>query len=172
VLVQLKEVKDRYLPDLDSIKSDVLRDLYAARAATALQEQMTAARQQAKTESLEQIKQQYDVSLRNTGFVDLSDQKAADALKDIGIPGAYFMALEKVGATLEYQDNAHGYLIQLDEQEPLSDQVYQEKKTSVQKDLYRETIQRYVEDFVASLHRIATIDLNESIIHKLKDRAS
>ena len=172
LLVQLTETQKKYLPALDQIKSEVANDFYAARALKAQQEQIEQARKQAGTESFEHIKQQYDLNLKHTGLVDLVDDKAVEKLKDTGIPAGYFAALEKVGGMLEYQDGTHGYLIRLDEQEPLDDQVYLEKESAIKADLYREEIRRYVEGFVASLHRNATIDLNESIIAKLKDRAS
>jgi len=171
VLVYLAGIHKRYLPALDQIRSEVASDLYTARALNAQQEQIEQVRNKARTESFEQIKQQYGLNLEQTGLIDINDEKTTEQLKDLGVPVSYFAALEKVGGVLEYHDNTHGYLIRLDEQGLLNNQVYLEKEPEIRADLYRTEIRRYVEGFVASLHRNATIDFNESIIAKLKDHA-
>jgi len=171
-IVQLDDIYKKHLPDLDQIKDVVIQDIYTSKAYALLQEQMSDAKKRSAQESFDQLAEQYGATLSSTPLIDLSDAKSPDVLKEWGIPTDYFAALENVGGVLEYSAHEAGYLIRLDEQEPVSEQVFQDKSGEVRAALYKEEIGRYIKGFVASLHRSATINLNESLTAKIKDRAS
>lgn len=171
-LVQLNAVQKPYLPALNDIRDVVVHDMYVEQAIKKQQEQVTLVRKKAATVPLDDLKKEYNLTLKQTSMVSLSNEKEAEKLNDFGVPVPYFAALEIVGGMLEYADDQHAYLIRLDEIQGIDEAAFKEQEASLKGDLSKEEMRRYVEGFVASLHRNATINRNESIIAKLKDHAS
>lgn len=173
LLVQLTQVEKKYLPTLDQIKDEVAQDLYASRAYQAMQQEMKLVKTASKQESLSALKDRYGLKLIDTGLIDFSQEEATvKKLQSSGVPIEYFAALEKVGGVFEHSDNDHGYLIRLDQVQPLAEAELKDKVQGIKSGLYKEQIRRTLDAFVASLHGSATIILNNEIISKLKDRAA
>ena len=74
------------------------------------------------------------------------------------------LQMEKVGALLTDSDSETGFVVRVDEIEPFNQQQFNEKEGEISRALQQERAQQYLEGFVASLHRNAKIETNESII--------
>jgi hypothetical protein len=163
-LVLLTQVKGRYLPDCESIKDVVKNDLYEDRAEKNLVATMNAIKDGVQGEDLAVITNKYGLKWQKTGFVLPSDYQKVQKLEKEGLPMNEVISWEKVGSLITTTFDKGGVVIKLDEIKnyDLNDFIaFKDEVTNKSEGVSKRL---FIESFVASLYRNATIETNESII--------
>ncbi len=164
VALRLDKVYERYLPMLDSMKETVTSNLQEERAREKLKEMLQEAKNSLKTMAFADVKKQFDADSVLIGPVDPQDKDEIDLLKKEGIPIQRMLQMEKPGAMITDMAEERGFVVRLDDIEPLNEQEFQTKVAQVAQALESERTQQYMEGFVASLYRNAKIETNESVV--------
>ena len=164
VAVKLTAVSKQYLPSLESIKSVVVDDFYQEGASDALQRALKKAKQAVKTKSFKELQEEFGVNREETAWIRPQDAENKRMLEKQGLPITKMMQLDSIGMILDEQAGQDGYLVRLDEiripEIAPDDEEWDKAKNKI--DQSRTNL--YIEAFVASLFRNATIKTNESII--------
>lgn len=92
------------------------------------------------------------------------DAAAWEDLKKKGLPVERMKLLDKQGALVEEITPEKGYLIQLKELTPGNQEKFQSVRKELRKKLLAEVAQETAYAFVASLHKNATINLNQAVL--------
>ncbi|MDP3889417.1 MAG: peptidylprolyl isomerase [bacterium] len=163
VIVQLTEVEKRYLPSLEKIKNTVMQDLYAYKASNSLRQALEKVRLESATKSFEQLKETYGGTLEKTSSIKPDDEKQLKKLKEKGIPTDILFQLEKKGSTLAQETKLGGVVVRLDAIEAFNPEDFATQQADLGEVLEKEQMRQLIEGFVASLHRNATIETNESL---------
>ncbi len=171
VAVQLTEIQKPYTPSLQSIEKEVAEGLYHYRANKQLTEKLNNMRSKASETSLSNLAQSVDSSVQKTGWIDEDNATEKEELRKKGIPADAMMQLEKEGAVTIHQDNEHGYLIQLEEIKPLSDETLKQKQSEVAGKLAQKQFNLITAGLVASLYRNAIIKHSKTLPFSIKDNA-
>lgn len=164
IALKLDKIQKPYLPALETIKSTVLSDYYEDKAKSKMSDMLKQAKNQLKDGPLSDLKKSFDGELAQTGWLDPIDKEAVDTFKNKGLPIEKMLQMEKAGSVLTHQDDERGFVVRLDEIEPLDMQKFDEKRDETARALKEQRMQQYQEGFVASLHRNAKIETNESVI--------
>ncbi len=163
VAIKLTEIKERHLPPLESIRNVVEGDLLEERAMETMQKQLQEAKKAAANQSFDELSTTFDVSLEKTGWLK-ADSKDVKNLEKRGWPVNVMLKLEHGGAVLAHETTRDGFLIRLDDFEPFNEEQFVAVRTEIKDKLKGMRARLYLEGFVASLYRNATIETNESII--------
>jgi hypothetical protein len=102
--------------------------------------------------------------LHHTGMIDPSDSKKIQELDKKGLPARTMLALDKKGSILAHNGEGISFLIKVDALEKYSKDDLFDAKKEVKSHIVPNRMKAQVESFVASLHRNATIETNESIL--------
>ncbi len=164
VLAQLTTVNKKHLPSLDDVRSAVLADYYVQKTHDELSKKLKEAKALVGASTFKELQGAFDGELIQTGLLDASKENALKDLKEKGIPVDQMLQLEKSGSFLTHQSDENGYVIRLDEISPLDQQEIEAKGVETAQNFEQERIQQYLEGFVASLYRNATIETNESVV--------
>jgi parvulin-like peptidyl-prolyl isomerase len=159
-VVHVASVQERNLPALDAVRSVVKNDLIEERVASLLHSRVNQARQAAQKQPLSEIAHTYKATVKKVGPVDLDNQEQIKALRKEGLPVDYMLQIEKPGMTEVTADDAHGYVIRLDELASFKEDAFEGKRQSLNDKTARARMMLVTQGFVASLHRNATINLN------------
>ena len=164
VAVLLTNIVERHLPEFNSIKAVVKDDLCEERAYDAMAGAVQEAKAATASTSFEAIAKEYNVLLHHTGMVDPSDNKKVQELDKKGLPAKKMLSLNKEGLVLLHNDERTSFLIKVDAIEEYSEGVLLEAEKEIKSHLAPYRMKAQVESTVASLHRNATIETNESIL--------
>ncbi len=159
-IVQVTDIQKRYLPTLDAVRETVKNDLIEERATSLLHARVMQAKKDAAKQSLNEIAHNYKAQVKKVGPVDVTNQAQLQALQKEGLPIESMLQIEKVGMTTVSADNAHGYVIRLDEVAPFNKEAFEGKRLALSEQTDRTRMMLITQGFVASLHRNATINLN------------
>jgi hypothetical protein len=162
--VTLSHIAERNLPEFDSIKQIVKDDLCYERAHTAMMNGMKEARKTAQTDSLETIAHKHHASLHHIDMIKPDDAKRLQELDKKGLPARTMVGLEKAGTIVEHHTEKASFLIKVDEIEAYSPADLAAAQKEIATPLAQQRTRGYMESIVASLHRNATIETNESIL--------
>ncbi len=164
IAIKLDKIHEPYLPSLEVIKSTVLDDYYEDNAKKKLQEKLKQAKKAMETTPLKDLQKLFDAEFIQTGWLDPANEQEVEKLKNKGLPTTEMLQMEKIGSVLTHADEQQGFVGRLDEIEPLDAQKFAEKQAATVHSLEQERTQQYLEGFIASLHRNAKIETNESVI--------
>jgi len=164
VALKLNTIQKPYLPALETIKETVTEDYYENKAQQKLSDTLKQAKIQLKDGPLADLKKSFNGELAQTGWIDPSDKEAVEKLKTKGLPIEGMLQMEKIGSVLTHQSDERGFVVRVDEIEPIDMQKFNEKRDETAGSLQEQRMQQYREGFVASLHRNAKIETNESVI--------
>lgn len=164
VAIRLDDIQKSYLPSLETIKKTVTEDYYENKAQQKLGDALKQAKMQLKDGPLAGLKKEFNGDLAQTGWIDPSDKEAVEKIKAKGLPIEGMLQMEKVASVLTHQSDDRGFVVRLDEIEPVDMQKFEEKRDETARALKEQRMQQYREGFVASLHRNAKIETNESVI--------
>ena len=164
IAVRLDSIQKSHAPSLEAVRGAVLNDYYENAAKKQLATTLNKAKSQLKEIPFRELKKTVEGEFVQTGWLDPSDKKQVEKLKAKGLPIERMLQMEKVGTVFTHQDDQRGFVVHLDEIEPLDTQKIDEKLPEVAQSLKQERMQQYEEGFVASLHRNAKIETNESVI--------
>jgi hypothetical protein len=164
VAVLLTDVVARNLPELDSIKDVVKDDLYEERATRAMADTVQEAKKMAADLSFDAMAKKFNASLYRTEMIYPDDNKKVQELDKKGLPSRTIMGLDKIGAIIMHNGDGTSFLIKVDAIEKYDQDAFLRAEKEVKNRLIPQRIKSHVESFVASLHRNATIETNESIL--------
>jgi hypothetical protein len=164
IAIKLDKIHESYLPSLEVIKSAVLGDYYEDNAKKKLQEKLKHVKKEMETTPLKDLQKSFDAEFIQIGWLDPGNEQEVERLKKKSLPITEMLQMEKIGSVLIHADEQQGFVARLDEIEPLDIQKFTEKQAATARSLEQERIQQYREGFVASLHRNAKIETNESVI--------
>lgn len=164
IALKLTKIQKSYLPALETIKDTVTTDYYEYAAKEQLSDTLKQARSQLNNGPLASLQKSFNGELAQTGMLDPNDKDAIERLKTKGLPIERMLQMEKVGSILTHQSDNRGFVVRLDEIEPINMEQFEEKRSETARELEQQRMQQYREGFVASLHRNAKIETNESII--------
>jgi peptidyl-prolyl cis-trans isomerase D len=162
-VVQLSGIQPRFLPDLASIKNDVLEELYETRA----HERITTILEEMRDKALHKVPLRdiasvFEADYQVTDFI--SSEKGADKKQQAPIknlPKEIMLKLEKPGLIMVHQGQRDGYLIRCDEVAAFDEKLFEAQKNSLQGTILLERMRMMVGAFVASLYRDATIEISK-----------
>lgn len=164
VAVLLTNTVERHLPEFSSIKEIVKDDLCEERAHSAMMSMVQEAKEAASDSSFDVIAKEYNASLHNTGMIQPSDSKKMQKLDEKGLPSRTMLGLDKEGAVFVHNGERISFLIKVDAIEEYSQNELFDAQKEIKTHLLPNRMKAQVESFVASLHRNATIETNESIL--------
>lgn len=170
--VKTTEIKKEYLPELDAIKEAVADDLYAQKAAKRVAARLEKALNRAKNETFDAAHKDLGGEIVTTDFIIASDKDMLEKLQKDGLPVQEMLQMEKVGSVDSALVGSNGYLIRLDAQQPFDAQDFQLKKAEIKKKLEGDRMRLFVEGFVASLLRSATLKSNNALFSASENRTS
>ena len=163
IVIQLNGIQPRFLPDLASIKNDVLEELYETRA----RERITTILEEMRDKALHKVPLRdiasvFEAEYQVTDFI--SSEKGADKKQPAiikNLPKEIMLKLEKPGLIMVHQTQRDGYLIRCDEVAAFEEKLFETQKNSLQGTILLERMRMMVGAFVASLYRDATIEISK-----------
>lgn len=164
IAVKLTDIEERHLPALDTIKEIVKEDVWQERARNTMMLTVEKAMNAAKEMSFKEIQQQYGGILRFTEMVKPTDDKKIRELDEKELPSREMLGLDKIGAVFTHNVENSSMLIKLDACEPYNENMLSDAQKEINNRLEAARIKLQLESVVASLHRNATIETNESIL--------
>ena len=165
-MVLLTKVNRPYLPALESIKTTVENDIYEEQAAQKLHETLKEIRKEALVGvSLADLSKKYDGKLDRTSWIQRDKPDSLKQLEKRSITPERVLGMSRPGALIAAASQEDGYLIRLDEIEERDEAFFESKKREVQSELERERMGLFIEGFVASLYRNATIETNDVLLN-------
>lgn len=162
--VKLTEIEERNLPALDSIKDVVKGDLWEERAHNRMVNKVQEAKDAAAQLSFKEVQKQFGGSLNSTDMIQPTDNKKIQELDKKQLPARTMLALDKVGSLVVHNGERESVLIKLDAIEQYSENMLIDAQNEAKGALDSLRTKLQLESFVASLHRNATIETNESIL--------
>lgn len=159
-VVHVTAIHPTNLPALDAIRSTVKNDLIEERVASLLRSRVSQARQEASKKPLAELAHAYNATVKKVGPVDFDNAEQVKSLRTSGLPIERMLQIEKAGMTEAALDDAHGYVIRLEEVAPLKEDAFEAKRQILTEKVGRARMMLVTEGFVASLRRNATINLN------------
>ena len=169
VAVLLTNITERHLPDLASIKDIVKNDLYEERAYNALENTIEKVKDAASTRSFDTIAQQFNASLHHIDMVYPDDAQKIQELDKKGLPVQAMMGLDTSEVILVHNDGIKSILVKVDDIEEYDQNKLHDGEIEIKENLIPHRTKTQIESFVASLHRNATIETNESILKADED---
>ena len=151
------------MPQFESLKGAILDDYLEYQAKEQLKEKLQAAKAALGDTSFKDLQKTFEGEFFQTGWLDPSDTDSMKSLQDRGIPVSEMLQLEKSGSVVTHLADEHGFLIRLDEITPFDSEDFNQKKNEISEALEQERMQQYLDGFVASLHRNAKIETNETV---------
>lgn len=163
-IIQLTGIQKSFKPELSTVRSAVVADLYRQRAAVALHNALQEANNMLKEgSSVEEIVKEFGASVFHTGIIHPTETKELQELAKKGLPQHAVRSLTQVGSTLIDDQGINGHLIRLDEIEPFNEKSFAEHKDEIIRAAQSAKMRLLAEAFVASLYRNATIETNQSV---------
>ena len=167
VLATVTQIKKSYAPAIEEIKNSVKEDYYKEQASKALASRLEEIK---KNPSLFETHKN-SMKVEKTDWMGHSNDRTEgkeekSKLQKLGIDLDSIFQIENKGGIKTQEHNGNGYIIRLDEIEPFNKSLYTEKKESLYAQLQQQRKPLMLAGFVASLYRNATINKNDSLIHK------
>ncbi len=168
-IVQLNEIKKRYLPQLENVKATVTSHLIDERAQKTLQKRLEEAKLALGEESPQAVAKKLGGSLQETDF--LRKDAGVEGLKEKGIPVDKMLQLGKKGLSAFHIADNTGYVFYVADVAEVDTEELQEKKPVIENRLHNERKALFIQGFVASLSRNATIETNNSVFNLNESQA-
>jgi hypothetical protein len=164
VAVLLTDIVERNLPEVDSIKDVVKDDLCEERASNTMTDMMQKAKEAAQSSSFDAMAKKFNASLHHTDMIYPNDNKKMQELDKKGLPSRAMINFDKIGTIFVHNGEKRGFLIKVDDIEKYDQKELLDAQKEIKLSLVPNRIKSQIESFVASLHRNATIETNESIL--------
>ena len=163
VILELLEIKPSYAPSFDAVKDRVKADFYKERALEKLANDMAEAQNALKSgTSITEVAQRFGVKPEAINGLTGRTAEAWEPLKKREFPVQRMMNMINPGAVIDQITPTQGYVIQLAAVGKFDQVLFETHKKEIMKALYQETGQQFASGFVASLHKNATIKVNQS----------
>lgn len=163
-ITTLVDIKESFLPPLETQKAKVTQDYYADKAAKELANIVARASKEGLYKDLKD-----EIKFEKTGMIrhsqDVKGEEAEkQALSKKGYDLGKMFQIENIGGLATYQNNGNVYIIRLDEVAPFDAKLFEQKKNDLKMSLTGQKKNLTMAGFVASLYRNAKIKQNESLI--------
>ena len=160
IMIELKAVSKPKAIKFEDCKTAVSQDYVEVQATQALEQAL----KQAKIDAVVQNKLVSNQlsTIQTTGFVGPDDKKVKEELTKKGFTN-YAFELDWQGAVITGLSEKGGLVIRLDELERMSGETFETKKSEFLQAQYQEETNKYVQAFIASLCRNATIEINDEL---------
>ncbi len=152
------------MPEFETIKDVVKEDLREEQAYNEMIAAVEEAKNAAKELSFDQIAREFGLSVHHTGMIDPSDDKKIQDLDKKGLIGKTLLGLDKVGALSVQNSDRACFLIKVDAIQDYTQEDFIDAQDKAQSSVATNRMNMQIESVVASLHRNATIETNESIL--------
>lgn len=160
-LLVLDTITKKQAKSFETVKNQVQNDYIDYQAHELLSKDLEQAKKDLQTESFATVANTYKAKTETTDWITPADQQQAKNLQKRGLPVAQMFQIETKTATLAHKSDKNGYLVMLDELAPVdADDVTKKQEFTAQHS--QELKSRLVESVIASLHRDATIEINET----------
>ncbi len=160
-VVQLTGIDKKRSFPLATVQDRVTTDLQANNADKAFNEGLKKLTSQVLVGHGEKVDP--SITVKKTDWIKPSDveaiKKVLDGVHDVP-PSDTFMKLEKIGSVGTYRGERHGYVIRVDDIEPVEEKAYSAASDAIKAKLMREYNQLTTAGFVASLYKNVTIDMS------------
>ncbi|HEV2602005.1 MAG TPA: peptidylprolyl isomerase [Candidatus Babeliales bacterium] len=171
MLVQLTGIKPKHIATLESIKEEVTKDWYAQKASQAISKAVADMRDAVSKKSLKELSNSaFGTAYMVTDFLKSDDKNALESFKADGLSLEKLFQIEKAGMVQVQTGKKNSYFTRLDELSPIDEQDWLAQADKLEKDLEKERNSYQPgyrrNGFVASLHRNATINSNESLVNR------
>lgn len=166
-LIMLDAIAPKYLPAFEDVLDVVKNDWYELQGALALQKAYQDIQKELSTSSLSQIAQKFNLELKQITFNGASDKKAIKSIEQYGISYEDLLMLEKKDAfyfSMTTNTAFFAVCTSCEHSKEHANITLQEKDA-----LEKETKQLIIDGLIASLHRDAKIETNESLSIPLED---
>lgn len=159
-LIKLEGIKDSYIPELDTIKNNVIDDIYSQRAQEKMQELGKSLKQLITAGNFDAIQKMPGVTVEKTGMLKKADKNSIELLQRKGIPTNQLFQLEQVGSVINAAAGNNVYVMRLDEIAPIDQAQFDAKKEEIKQHLTQQEAMVLLNGVIASLYRNATIKFN------------
>jgi peptidyl-prolyl cis-trans isomerase D len=165
VVVRLDDVQKRAVPTLETVKSLVEKDLYREKAEKAFGKLVKETAAQAVATPLASLAKTAGGAVETINWLSSTDTKSLEDLKKKELPVAGLVRLDKVGSIVTEIGPKNAVIVRLDAIKDLDGKEFQAKQQELLAKVEREASLYFVEGFVASLYRNATIKTSEEIVN-------
>lgn len=163
-VIMLTDIEERHLPAMESIKEVVTEDIWQERARDRMLNVLQEAKKAAALLSFKEIQKQYGGSLQYIDMIKPTDNKKMQELDAKALPTREMLSLDKIGSIIMHDAEELSMLIKLDAIESYDENMLTDVQNEIKTRLESARTKLQLESFVASLHRNATIENNESIL--------
>ena len=169
VVVRLDEIIKREVPALEAVRAQVEKDLHAERAERAFGKLVKETAAKASRVPLAELSKAIGGTVDPVDWLVPGDTKALEALKKKEVPVEALARLDKIGSIAMEIGPKDACIVRLDNIKDFDTQAFQERKQELQKKFGRENSVCFVEGFVASLYRNATIKTSEEMVNTARE---
>lgn len=169
VVVRLDDVQKRAIPALEAVRARVEQDLYRERAEKAFIKLVKDTAAKAVEVPLADMAKAVGGSVSPIDWINSADTKILEELKKKELPVEGLVRLDKVGSVTTEIGPKNAFIVRLDAIKAFDIKEYQEKQQELLKKLEREYSMYFVEGFVASLYRNATIKTSEEMVNTARE---
>lgn len=163
-IVLLNKVKKRYLPSIDTIRDAVEQDFIEYRAFEGLSNRLKEIKSELLlNENEKAIAKKFGALIQETAFLTKDDQDAVKGLQEQGVPVDHMLQIENKGAAVSQVSDNKGYIFKVLEIQEPDKEVLEDKKAVIENRAQNERKGLFVQGFVASLSRNATIETNKPV---------
>jgi hypothetical protein len=155
--LKVDQIQKTQQVSLEKVKHRVIEDYYQKEAHRLLANDLKAAKNMARTASLEEVKKKFGGSLSTTGMIAPNDQAKLATLNNLPIRA--MLAVNRLGAVGLTSDDEGGFVFKLIEIEPFDETQFAAHKDEITSELYSNRKAVALRSFIASLYRNATINL-------------
>lgn len=161
VLIQLTKIDKSHIPDLSTIKSRVVGDLYKTKAEKSLILALNKVQQRAESSALSEMAKEYGTKVTTVNWLKSGDTDRIQELTNQGLPAVQMLQMEKVGGMIAYRDGENTCLVRMEAVEGVKQGEFEQKKMEINQSLMRSNSFVTLNGFVASLARNVTLRTDE-----------
>lgn len=167
-LFVLESIKETVIPKLDDVKDIVLRDWQEKQALVALNTDINDLRKSLKKGSLVDASVAFGYKLKNTGFLERSEEKKLKNLEKEAFPIAQMIDLAVPGTIAIGFDGKKAVFVQLEAIEPSANKSSQELK-AIKASLQEQNRRQVIRGLIATLNKNAKIEYNQMMQANFED---
>ncbi len=167
-VIQLNNIEQSYAPNFGAVRAQVLSDYYEYKARKKLATLLEDMKHKASTVSTQELASITHGTLEKTDWLTSKKREGFEALSKRGVPVTAMLQMEKAGSTIIHDGQTAGFIVRLEEIEPINQADFKQKEVGITRSLEQERRGDLILGFVASLARNARIEINESLMQHLQ----
>ncbi len=163
-IVQLTDIKKAYEPELESVRKNVTDDIVKLKAEQRLKEDLDNAKNSLSSgKSFSEVALKFGGIVKTIKGVSKSNQESLDELKKMDVPARLIFNLNHTKAAATYTNSKNGYLIQVSKIDDIDQKKFAEEKLGLVQDIYRDTVRKVKDSYIASLIKTAKIEYTQHL---------